>query len=251
MAQPGDQSTWWDTKVLEEAREGATASWTALAEHMATTLTMFRENLHKVQLQLQGDMEGLADWQRYLLAVGLVMFVPVAVFIGKKQAEYENSIRKMLEDNAEKRKRKKAKKKGKQSEVEESDDEEVEDEKEEELEDITTSLHTRLQERVSSRVEEVRERIEERRRRMEEKVREVEAAMEEELEVVRAKHKVEVEEVEERCRVEVAGLQEECKKELKEMKKAVRELKVVLSASEVEEDVMEQSRSELECPVSH
>ena len=75
--------------------------------------------------------------------------------------------------------------------------------------------------------------------------------MEQELEVVRAKHKAEEEEVRKRCKEKVEALEEECNVEVEEMKESIRELKVILSTSEMEEDVMEQTRSELECPVSN
>ena len=74
--------------------------------------------------------------------------------------------------------------------------------------------------------------------------------MEQELEVVRAKHKAEEEEVRTRCKEKVEALEEECSLEVEEMKESIRELKVILSTSEMEEDLMEQTRSELECPVS-
>ena len=73
--------------------------------------------------------------------------------------------------------------------------------------------------------------------------------MEQELEVVSAKHKAEEEEVRKRCKEKVDALEEECNVEVEEMKESIRELKVILSTSEMEEDVMEQTRSELECPV--
>ena len=75
--------------------------------------------------------------------------------------------------------------------------------------------------------------------------------MEQELEVVRAKHKAEEEEVRKRCKEKVDALEEECSLEVEEMKESIRELKVILSTSEMEEDLMEQTRSELECPVSN
>ena len=75
--------------------------------------------------------------------------------------------------------------------------------------------------------------------------------MEQELEVVRAKHKAEEEEVRKRCKEKVEALEEECNVEVEEMKESIRELKVILSTSDMEEDVMEQTRSELECPVSN
>ena len=73
--------------------------------------------------------------------------------------------------------------------------------------------------------------------------------MEQDLEVVRAKHEAEEEEVRKRCKEKVDALEEECNVEVEEMKESIRELKVILSTSEMEEDVMEQTRSELECPV--
>ena len=75
--------------------------------------------------------------------------------------------------------------------------------------------------------------------------------MEQELEVVRAKHAAEEKEVRKRCQEKVEALEEECSLEVDQMKESIRELKVILSTSEMEEDVMEQTRSELECPVSN
>ena len=73
--------------------------------------------------------------------------------------------------------------------------------------------------------------------------------MEQELAVLRAKHKAEEEEVRKRCKEKVEVLEEECNAEVEEMKESIRELKVILSNTEMEEEVMEQTRSELECPV--
>ena len=75
--------------------------------------------------------------------------------------------------------------------------------------------------------------------------------MEQELAVLRAKHKAEEEEVRKRCKEKVKALEEECNAEVEEMKESIRELKVILSNTEMEEEVMEQTRSELECPVRY
>ena len=75
--------------------------------------------------------------------------------------------------------------------------------------------------------------------------------MEQELAVLRAKHKAEEEEVRKRCKEKVEALEEECNAEVEEMKESIRELKVTLSNTEMEEEVMEQTRSELECPVRY
>ena len=76
-------------------------------------------------------------------------------------------------------------------------------------------------------------------------------AMEQELAVLRAKHKAEEEEVKKRCKEKVKALEEEFNAEVEEMKESIRELKVTLSNTEMEEEVMEQTRSELECPVRY
>ena len=75
--------------------------------------------------------------------------------------------------------------------------------------------------------------------------------MEQELAVLRAKHKAEEEEVRKRCKEKVEVLEEECNAEVEEMKESIRELKVILSNTEMEDEVMEQTRSELECPVRY
>ena len=65
MAEPGDPSSW-------EVVEGAAAGWTTLTEYLAATLAMYRANMHKVQLQLQGDFEALPAWQKFLVAFFLI-----------------------------------------------------------------------------------------------------------------------------------------------------------------------------------
>lgn len=69
--------------------------------------------------------------------------------------------------------------------------------------------------------------------------------------VLRAKHKAEEEELRNRCKEKVEALEEECNAEVEEMKESIRELKVTLSNTEMKEEVMEQTRSELECPVRY
>jgi len=117
------------------------------------------------------------------------------------------------------------------------------------LEEIRSSLQNELNQSVERRVEGVRASINSRKEEMQQKLAAAEAAMEQELEVVRAKHAAEEKEVRKRCKEKVEALEEECSLEVDQMKESIRELKVILSTSEMEEDVMEQTRSELECPV--
>jgi len=117
------------------------------------------------------------------------------------------------------------------------------------LEEIRSALQNELNQSVERRVEGVRARINSRKEEMQQRLAAAEAAMEQELEVVRAKHKAEEEEVRKRCKEKVDALEEECSLEVEEMKESIRELKVILSTSKMEEDLMEQTRSELECPV--
>ena len=67
--------------------------------------------------------------------------------------------------------------------------------------------------------------------------------------VFRAKYAAEEEAVLRSCQQKVATLEADYKAEVENMRESVKELRVILSSGSVEGAVMEQSRSELECPV--
>ena len=120
---------------------------------------------------------------------------------------------------------------------------------EEEFAEINSALQTNLQENVDKRVADVREKIEARRRQLTEALKKLEAEREAEVKELRARHKLEEDEVKGRCRQGVRALTKEYKEEVEQMKEAVKHLRVSVSNMLEEQGTVEQSRSELECPV--
>ena len=119
-----------------------------------------------------------------------------------------------------------------------------------EFDQINLHLQDGLKSCIAEKVEEARKEILTKQKEMEGKIAKSKSDKEDELAVVESKYLADKEEIEEKYMKEISKVRNTFMSEIYEMKETIQSMKIVLACSnEPDEEIVEKSRSELECPV--
>merc|ERR1711936_156732 len=118
-----------------------------------------------------------------------------------------------------------------------------------EFDEINLHLQDDLKSCIAQKVDTVRTNILIKQKELDEKIAKSNSDKDEELAIVKSKYLAEKEEIEEKYIKEINKVRNIFMSEIYDMKETIQSMKIVLSSSDVDEEIVEKTKSELECPV--
>eukprot|EP00092_Neocalanus_flemingeri_P008680 GFUD01009350.1.p1 GENE.GFUD01009350.1~~GFUD01009350.1.p1 ORF type:complete len:293 (+),score=86.16 GFUD01009350.1:53-880(+) len=118
-----------------------------------------------------------------------------------------------------------------------------------EFEQINLHLQDDLKSCITEKVDSARKDILIKQKEMEDKIAKSKSDEEEELAIIESKYLAEKDLIEEKYEREINKVRNEFLSEIYEMKETIQSMKIVLASSDDDEEIVEKTRSELECPV--
>jgi len=118
-----------------------------------------------------------------------------------------------------------------------------------EFDQINLHLQDGLKSCIAQKVESARRDILLKQKEMDDKIAQSKSDKEEELAVIESKYLAEKEEIEEKHLKEIDKVRTMFMAEIYDMKETIQSMKIVLANSDDDEEIVEKTRSELECPV--
>jgi len=118
-----------------------------------------------------------------------------------------------------------------------------------EFDQINLHLQDGLKSCIAQKVESARKNILIKQKEMDDKIAQSKSDKEEELAIIESKYLAEKEEIEEKYMKEIDKVRNMFMAEIYDMKETIQSMKIVLANSDEDEEIVEKTRSELECPV--
>ena len=118
-----------------------------------------------------------------------------------------------------------------------------------EFDQINLHLQDDLKSCIAQKVESARKDILIKQKEMDDKISKSNSDKEEELAIIESKYLAEKEEIEEKYIKEINKVRNAFMSEIYDMKETIQSMKIVLSSSDDDEEIVEKTKSELECPV--
>jgi len=118
-----------------------------------------------------------------------------------------------------------------------------------EFDQINSHLQDGLKSCIAQKVESARKNILSKQKEMDDKIAQSRSDKEEELAIIESKYLAEKEEIEEKYMKEIDKVRNSFMEEIYDMKETIQSMKIVLAHSDEEEEIVEKTKSELECPV--
>jgi len=118
-----------------------------------------------------------------------------------------------------------------------------------EFDQINLHLQDGLRSCIAEKVEAARKDILFKQKEMDEKIAQSQSDKEDELAVIESKYLAEKDEIEEKYMKEINKVRNMFMAEIYDMKETIQSMKIVLANSDEDEEIVEKTRSELECPV--
>jgi len=118
-----------------------------------------------------------------------------------------------------------------------------------EFDQINLHLQDGLKSCIAQKVDTARRDILFKQKEMDDKIAKSKSDKEEELAIIESKYLAEKEEIEEKYMKEINKVRNVFMAEIYDMKETIQSMKIVLANSDEDEEIVEKTRSELECPV--
>lgn len=118
-----------------------------------------------------------------------------------------------------------------------------------EFDQINLHLQDGLRSCIAQKVESARKDILIKQKEMDDKIAKSKSDKEEELAIIESKYLAEKESIEEKYMKEINKVRNVFMAEIYDMKETIQSMKIVLATTDDEEEIVEKTRSELECPV--
>lgn len=118
-----------------------------------------------------------------------------------------------------------------------------------EFDQINLHLQDDLKSCIAQKVDSARRDILIKQKEMDDKIAKSKSDKEEELAIIESKYLAQQEEIEEKYTKEINKVRNEFMSEIYDMKETIQSMKIVLASSDDDEEIVEKTRSELECPV--
>jgi len=119
----------------------------------------------------------------------------------------------------------------------------------ENLEDVNKVLEEDLKQNIKEKMVELREEMQVRKLELKQTLSKAEQYKVEAIRVAQAKHEAELDEIEEKHKKETEEIYIEYRADILRIRNSFKNLKVILAASTQDQNMLETSRAELECPV--